>query len=67
MAYTEAQLQRLIDLRSTGRLSIKEGDRTVTFQSGADLDAAIRAARQDVAASSGVMKRRHYPEFHRGH
>ena len=71
MAYTAQQLQALIDLRASGKLRISVGDRTVQYQTGADLDAAIAQARRDVAAAqaaaAGTQRcRRHFMEFSRG-
>lgn len=71
MAYTSEQLQALIDLRASGKLRVTFGDRTIQYQSGADLDAAIAAARRDVAAAEAVtdgrsLYARRYTEHSRG-
>lgn len=71
MAYTAEQLQSLIDLRATGRLRITEGDKTVIFQNGADLDKAIAQAKRDVAAAHAAtadtrLYKRRFMEHGRG-
>ena len=68
MRYTSEQLQALINLRASGQLSVQLGDRVVRYQTGADLDAAISAARRDVAAglATGQTSRR-YLEHGRGY
>lgn len=56
MAYTATQLAQLEAVRASGELRVKFqlGDKITEkqFQTGADLDAAIRMARADVAAAS---------------
>ena len=72
MAYTATQLQALIDLRATGRLQVTDADgKSLRFQTGADLDAAIAAAKRDVAAatasaSGNRLYQRRYMEHSRG-
>lgn len=68
MAYTQSQLDALIALRASGKLRVQFGDRSVQYQSGSDLDAAIAQAKRDVAASSssGAQLRR-YAEYGRGY
>ena len=67
MAYSEDQLQKLIDLRMSGKLRVQLGDRSVVYQSGAELDKAIAAAQSSLAARSGAMRKtRSYPEYSRG-
>ncbi len=67
MPYTADQLQTLIDLRASGELRRTVGDRTIQFQTGADLDKAIEAARRDVAITAGrPAAQRRYAEHHRG-
>lgn len=68
MAYTQAQLDALIALRASGKLRITQGDKTVVYQDGAALDAAIAQAKADVQAAAGLAgPRRRYPEYHRGY
>ena len=56
-------------LRLGGLRRIQLGDRQVEYQTGADLDAAIKQARHDVAAldlaESGVNPYRRYGTFYR--
>ena len=66
MAYTADQLQALIDLRASGKLRVQFGDRMVQYQSGADLDRAIAAAKRDLATASGAPTRRYF-EHGRGY
>ena len=69
MGYTRGQYQALLNLRARGLRRIQLGDRLVEYQSGADLDAAIKQARRDVAAldmaESGVNPSRRYGTFYR--
>lgn len=69
MRYTAEQLQALLNLRASGQLSYQFEDRIVRYQSGADLDAAIAAARRDVAASNSPDARttRGYFQHGRGY
>lgn len=72
MAYTAEQLQSLLDLRARGVLSTRDSaGRMVTYQSGEALDAAIAAARRDVAAAEAAAnntqpRARRYGSFARG-
>lgn len=72
MAYTAEQLQSLIDLRASGRLSVTAPDgRKVQFQTGADLDKAIAQAKRDIAAADAAtadtkLYKRRYMEYGRG-
>ena len=69
MGYTRDQYQALLNLRAKGLRRIQLGDRLVEYQTGADLDAAIKQARRDVAAldmaESGVNPYRLYGSFYR--
>ena len=69
MGYTRDQYQALLNLRARGLRRIQLGDRLVEYQNGADLDAAIKQARRDVAAldlaASGVNPYRRYGTFYR--
>lgn len=67
MRYTSEQLQALINLRARGELSVQFGDRVIRYQSGADLDSAIAAAKRDVAVTEGVAVSRKFGEFGRGY
>jgi len=66
--YTADQLQRLLDIRARGVLTVRDADgRSTTYQSGADLDRAIAAAKRDIAAAAGTPRAgRHYLEHGRG-
>ena len=63
--YTADQLQRLLDIRARGVLTVRDADgRTTTYQSGEALDRAIAAAKRDL---SGVPRAgRRYLEHARG-
>jgi hypothetical protein len=67
MRYTSEQLQALLDLRASGRLSVKLGDVETRFQTGADLDKAIAAARRDVEVSENGRPARRYLVHGRGY
>ena len=67
MRYTSDQLTALINLRASGQLSVQLGDRVVRYQTGADLDTAIAAARRDVALESGTAPLKRYGEHSRGY
>jgi hypothetical protein len=67
MRYTSEQLTALINLRARGELSVQFGDRVIRYQTGADLDSAIAAARRDVALTTGAAQTRKLGEFGRGY
>lgn len=71
MAYTAEQLNNLLAIRARGVLTTRDADgRSVTYQSGADLDKAIAQAKRDVAAAeasaSTLSQTRRYGSFSRG-
>ena len=67
MRYTSEQLTALINLRARGELSVQFGDRVIRYQTGADLDSAIAAAKRDVAVTDGTAQTRRFGEFGRGY
>lgn len=67
MAFSADQLAALESAAATGTLSVRMGDRTVTYQSLADLLSAIDIARRDVVGASALRSTRRYPEYGRGY
>ena len=71
MAFSAAQLAALEKAAGSGTLSVQVGDRRLTYQSLSDLMAAIKMAREDVAAAEAAAGgktsiTRRYGEFARG-
>lgn len=59
MATTQAQLDALIAMRNSGVLRTSNGQYSAEFRSMAELERAIAAAQQDLAAAAGeTMVRR---------
>ncbi|MEN2977871.1 hypothetical protein P7L78_19145 [Tistrella bauzanensis] len=53
-----AQLESLRAQRATGVAQVRHGDRSVTYRTGPEIDAAIRQIETDLAAAERRIRRR---------
>lgn len=60
IAATEARIASLVEMRSSGVLSVRHGDTMTQFQSIKDLNAAIAEEKKDLRRLKGESRRPSY-------